>query len=76
MSSKACATSGDEVEDATVTKIEAVLTDEQKAQLPQQRAGGNGRGNDNGGANGGGGQGGRGRNRPGNGQPNAPDGRT
>jgi hypothetical protein len=68
-----------DLETATVEKIQALLNEDQKAKLPQQRGGG-GRGGDQGGgaggANGGGGNGNR-RNRPNNNQPApAPNGRT
>jgi hypothetical protein len=69
----------DTLEKTTTDKINAILTPEQKAELPQQRQGGGGRRMDGGGDNNGGGGGGGGR--PRGGRPNntpapAPSGRT
>jgi hypothetical protein len=73
----------DDLEKAAVDKVMAILNEEQKADMPQQRQrgggngdangnGGGGRGGDNGGNNGGGRRGGR----PGGNTPPAPTGRT
>ncbi len=72
-----------ELDTATVDKIQALLTEDQKAKLPQRNGGG--RGGDQGGGNGAGGNGGgnggtgggnRNRNRPATQPPAAPTGRT